>query len=502
MFGVFSSATQVATRLVTVPIVVLHLGLGGYGIWNIIMTTATYMRFGSVGVKTAFQKYVAEATGNHNYETASKLLSTGFAIMLALSIVGLIPLFLYSHHIARAAGVPLQFLDSAAGAISLLAAIMLLSNVGATYEAIVMGAHRIDLVRKFGTVLTILEALGIVTVLHFGYGLFAMAAVMGSSELVYIVLCYIAARRVLPQIRVSRKFVSFSVVYELFRFAGSYQVLNLLEVLYVSILPFAILRSFGATESGVYAIITRVVGSAAMIQEAFLPSILSGGAMVFASGSNERLKFLLSKSFKATMGLSILPLGFIALFGNLMAYAWTGQSDSSFTIAFCLICLTSLFKAFSLLAVVLYRTSGKAVLDNLRQIIRIAIILCVVWFSPLLGFYGVLTGLATAEFAGMVFMIFALANAFPIFDAKVLISDFCRFLATAAIVLAAGWLAGHVPSPFDFGGRGQATFKLLEIGTGCLLAAWPTMLLTGSLTRSERNRLLDSIRSAKPSVVV
>src|SRR5207245_6750626 len=119
LFGMVSNVAQVGTRLVTVPIVIHHLGLGGYGIWNIIMMTATYMRFGSVGVKTAFQKYVAEATGNGDYEKASKLLSTGCAIMLVLSVAGLIPIAFFSHQIARLAGVPLEFLNSAAGAISL-----------------------------------------------------------------------------------------------------------------------------------------------------------------------------------------------------------------------------------------------------------------------------------------------------------------------------------------------------------------------------------------------
>src|SRR5215470_14452557 len=97
VFGILSNVTQVGTRLVTVPIVIHHLGLGGYGIWNIIMMTATYMRFGSVGVKTAFQKYVAEATGNGDFERANRLLSTGCAVMLVLSVGGLIPIAFFSH---------------------------------------------------------------------------------------------------------------------------------------------------------------------------------------------------------------------------------------------------------------------------------------------------------------------------------------------------------------------------------------------------------------------
>lgn len=67
VFGIISGATNVATRLITIPFVIAHLGLGGYGIWSIIMTTAAYMRFGAVGVKSAFQKYVAEATGDGDY---------------------------------------------------------------------------------------------------------------------------------------------------------------------------------------------------------------------------------------------------------------------------------------------------------------------------------------------------------------------------------------------------------------------------------------------------
>src|SRR5947209_2229079 len=96
LFGVIARVAQIVTRFITIPIAIAHLGLGGYGIWSIIMTTAAYMRFGSVGIKAAFQKYVAEATGNGDFEKASRLLSTGCAIMLVLSIAGLIPVAIFS----------------------------------------------------------------------------------------------------------------------------------------------------------------------------------------------------------------------------------------------------------------------------------------------------------------------------------------------------------------------------------------------------------------------
>ncbi len=487
-FGLLANAVQVGTRLITVPIVIAHLGLGGYGIWNIIMMTATYMRFGSVGVKTAFQKYVAEATGDGDYERANKLLSTGCAVMLGLS-VGLIPVAFFSRQIAIAARVPNEFLQSAAGAIGLLALIMVMANVGAAFESIVTGGHRIDLVRKFGTVLTIAEAVAIVIALHFGYGLFAMACVMGSSELIYISCCYFAAKRVVPQIHVGVKWLTKDVLRELLRFAGSYQLVNLLEVLYGSILPFAILRIFGADSAGMYAVVTRVVTSAVVLQDAFLAPILSGGTMVFATGSSERMQSLLAKAFKVTLGLSLFPLGFIALFGPMIAYAWTGQSDPSFQLAFWLVCIAWFFRSFSLLSLVLYRVTGRALLDNVWQGIRILLVVAIVLFARRLGLFGALAGLALAEFGGMLFMLYALTRTFQLFRAKSLLPDTSRLSVAAILILGTGFLASQIPLPGALAGRALATLKLGEICLACLVVAWPLLLRTGSVTVAEGKAL-------------
>lgn len=488
-FGVVSGVAQMGTRLVTVPIVIGYLGIGGYGIWSIIMTTAAYMRFGSVGIKSAFQKYVAEATGDGNYERANKLLSTGCCVMLILSVLVLIPLTFFSARIATAAGVPPEFLKSAAGAISVLALIMVIANAGAAYEAVVMGGHRIDLARKLTTYFTIAEAIAIVIALHHGYGLFAMAIIMGVSEVGFIGCCYWASRRIVPEISISTRFISKGVLYELFRFAGSYQAVNILEVLYNAILPFAILRSFGAEAAGVYALTTRIVMSALMVQDSFLLPILSGGTMVYASGSPETMQMLVRKAFKVTLGFSLLPMAFISLFGTIIVYAWTGLDFPAIRISLYIVCVTGIFKSFSILGLVLYRVSGNAVLDNIRQVLRIAIIFLVALFAHQLGFYGVLAGLAGAELVGMIFMLFALTRTFVAFRAKSLLPDFVKLLTASALILAAGIVASHFPVPPGFAARTSATLKLVEIAFACLLAAWPALLLTKSLTAAEGKAL-------------
>jgi O-antigen/teichoic acid export membrane protein len=315
---------------------------------------------------------------------------------------------------------------------------------------------------------------------------------MGSSELLYLTCCYFASRRIVPQIRLGVRWLTRDVFYELFRFAGSYQLVNLLDIVYYSLVPVAILRSFGANSAGIYAVVTRVVGSASSLQDAFLAPILSAGSMVFASGSKEKMKTLLSKAFKVTLGLSLFPLGFIAVFGPTLAFAWTGQRDPSFRAAFWLVCLRSLFAAVSLLTLVLYRVTGKALLDNIRQVLRIAVIVAIVGLAPRMGFVGVLSGLAFCELVGMVFMLYALAKTFDVFRAEVVLPGAVRLAVAAMLIFTAGLGASYIPLPGYQATRFFATLKLAEAGLACLIVAWPLLVRTGSVTAAEKQALYSS----------
>jgi O-antigen/teichoic acid export membrane protein len=287
--------------------------------------------------------------------------------------------------------------------------------------------------------------------------------------------------------------LSKGVLYEFFRFAGSYQLVNYLEVVYSSLMPFAILKAFGATATGVCAVVGRVVTSATSLQEAFLPPILSGGAMVYASRSPERMRALLTKAFKVTMTLSLFPLGFIAVFGPTMAYAWTGQRDPLFRGVFWLTCTRAVFSSFSLLALVLYRTSGRAVLDNVRQVVRIGIILAVVALAHQLGLYGMLASTAAAELIGLLIMLAALNRTFHTFQAQSLLPDVARFSIAAAVILGVGSLASLIPISAGLGGRPLATLKLVEIGLACLAVAWPSLVRTGAVTAAEGRAVVTAV---------
>jgi len=490
IFGILAGGVRVGTRFVLVPIVIHHLGLGGYGIWSIVMATAGYMCFGSAGIKSAFQKYVAEATGNGNFQTANKLLSTGSIWMLVLSLAGLVPLAIYSQRLAKVSGVPPEFLTAAARSITVLAVIMVIANFGAVFEAIVMGGHRIDLIRQFTMSTAVGEAIAIIALLHHGYGLLAMAATMAVSQLIYVFCCFFASRRVLPEIQVSPRHFTSDVFRELIRFAASYQLVNVLEVLYGMLVPVTMLRYFGAEIAGIYAVATRLVGAALMGQDALILPLLSGGALIFASGSAERMERFLRKSFKVTFAVTLLPVAFVATFGSLLVLGWTGQSSPEFRITIWLACLAAAFNAISRLQLILYRASGNALHDNIRQAFRLGVLALLAIFGRAVGFYGVLLGLALAEVVGVVYMLFALTSALSFFNPKHVVSDTVRLIAATAVMLAAGVAVTMVPTPAGMNDRGAVLVKLGEVSLACLIACWPAFALTKSMSPHEQRTLL------------
>ena len=126
---------------------------------------------------------------------------------------------------------PAEFLSAAASSISVLAVIYVVSNFGAAFEAIVMGGHRIDLTRKYSTVLNVCEAVVIIRdaprwLWTFGHD--NRDGYFGTH--LHLLLSIEHLTKSCHEMRISIKYFTTSVFPELIRFAGSYQLVNVLEL--------------------------------------------------------------------------------------------------------------------------------------------------------------------------------------------------------------------------------------------------------------------------------
>jgi hypothetical protein len=138
----------------------------------------------------------------------------------------------------------------------------------------------------------------------------------------------------------------------------------------------------------------------------------------------------------------------------------------------------------------LYRISGKAVLDNIRQGLRIVILLLIAIFARRSGFYGILSGLAAAELVGALFMLYVIRKTFPLFRLKDLVPDTLKLSLASVLILAAGFLSSRIPLPFSGTVQTMEALRLGLICLACLAAAWPALLISKFITPGEGKALL------------
>ena len=98
-------------------------------------------------------------------------------------------------------------------------------------------------------------------------------------------------------------------------------------------------------------------------------------------------------------------------------------------------------------------------------------------------------------------MFVAMAATFHAFSARMFVQDALRISGAAAMIVGAGAIAGMVPIPWSMAERLAATIKLGEIALGGLIVAWPALILTRSLSNTEKRIFLDALSRRRRSAL-
>jgi hypothetical protein len=133
-------------------------------------------------------------------------------------------------------------------------------------------------------------------------------------------------------------------------------------------------------------------------------------------------------------------------------------------------------------------------MDNVREVMRLAAFLPVLFMTHRFGFEGILAWMAGVEFAGMIVMFFALDKSFNVFDAKLLLPDTLRLTAATIGIVAFAALVAHALPDLASSARMLATIKIGAVCVATLVAAYPALYLTGSISGAEVQSILGVFR--------
>jgi O-antigen/teichoic acid export membrane protein len=177
------------------PYIIRRVGDTQFGLWSLALSLVEYYWLIDLGLRSATVKYSAQFRAAGRDDQLNELLSTGLlysliaaAFLLVLSLA-FAPRLGHLLHIDQPVFAPLVRIVGASWAVGLI-----FNRYGACLE----GFQRFDISSRIWIISIAVRSVAILLLLHFGFGVVAMAlALMGSQFLLYL-LSYVELRTVFP----------------------------------------------------------------------------------------------------------------------------------------------------------------------------------------------------------------------------------------------------------------------------------------------------------------
>jgi len=184
------------------PYVVGHLGNVGYGVWTLILSLTGYLGLLDLGVRGAVTRYVAKFHSEANHEKSSEVASSAIVIFGSAGLIAVLLSLIFAFFVVDHLHVPPQYLTAARVVLFLTGLNIATSLVNGVYGGILVGLQRFDLTNGIEITINLLRAASVVTALHFGRGIIALAII----QLVFTLGRWAAniamARRFYPELRI------------------------------------------------------------------------------------------------------------------------------------------------------------------------------------------------------------------------------------------------------------------------------------------------------------
>jgi len=311
--------------IITTPYVVHKLGDSEYGIISIVMVFVGYLSFLDLGIGWAIIKFVAEYKAHENTDEIRKILQTSESVFLAGGLLVIIIISFFGKYLVlNVFNIP-EHLEGVSIVAFQVASIGFLINMLATvYGSVLLGYQRFDITNLIRVIYGIINIMGTVILLYFGFGLLGVIIWNFLVTILNFILVFVFAKRVEPQISMQpvfykktfKEIISFSFFSTLSKI-GVQMIYNLEKAFVSAFLPIKMLT---------YYIIPFNVASKLTVVCSTLGSVIYPAFSAFdAANEREKVKnlFLIAQKY---IFIGVYPLVYVLFFfADVLLKYWMGE---------------------------------------------------------------------------------------------------------------------------------------------------------------------------------
>jgi len=310
---------------IVTPIIVHNLGTAGYGSWAVFLGISSLTTMADLGMVGAFSKHVAEYYARRDFDSLSRLLSTGmFIFVLLAAALGGVAWFaapLIARLLFR--GSPFQATEIAF--LMRCYVVLVVANIlTLLYSSVVAGLQRLDLASYASTLNIYFTAFTGVTLLLHGWGLRGLVYGQVSASVLVLAAYMILLSMLLPSVRISMELIDIGEAKKLFHFSSRLYLTQTAMAVHNQLEKFLLALFTGVAAAGWYDIASDVAIKLRSLIGFVLGPVLPAASELDALQDERRLKDLYFRSQKYLAFIAFPLVSFVVAVADRFVVLWLG----------------------------------------------------------------------------------------------------------------------------------------------------------------------------------
>jgi O-antigen/teichoic acid export membrane protein len=316
--------TSVLVGLLLWPFILHHLGDAAAGIWVLIFSITGYYGLFDLGIRSSVVRYVSKARAEHDFDYASRLISTSvfsYSCIGALALVITLIVTVYIDDIFR---IDPSFRNTARWLLLMVGSAVSLGFPLGVAGGMLEGLQRFDVTNLADIASTLIRALLILIAIRHGGGLLVIAAITMALPLVFSFVRWIFALRLMP-VRLSLTYVNKKTFREMAGYSGITFITIVSARLRFRSDEIIIGTLLSASAITYFNVGGRIVDYAEEVVEKFAQIFVPMSSHSDARGDIHRLQkiFILGNRFSSFITFPITII--LVVLGRSVIEAWVGK---------------------------------------------------------------------------------------------------------------------------------------------------------------------------------
>ncbi len=306
------------------PFIISTIGEVQFGIYALVMGFSGTFALFDLSISSSFIKFISEDYNKNQKEKLNETISTGLIFYIIFSIIICIVGFAFTKPLVSLLNIPpdLEEISLLAFRISIL--IFFITNAFGIFNSILISLQKMYITNVYGIFLNLLNVGAIVILLLNGYGLTGMLLSQLAAVTISILISYIAAKRVLPEMRISISKFSKKALKRMTGFGLQMQVSKLASFASDKYDEFLLGYFSVMNNVAFFNIGGRVARLGRFVPYQLVPQVAPVAAELNAKEDREKLIRLYGDTTRYLTIASMPIFIFIFAFADVIIYSWMG----------------------------------------------------------------------------------------------------------------------------------------------------------------------------------